>query len=361
MRDVRFLAVTLVLGVCLGPVACGSQDSASEQTPPAHAAPPKPVRPVETPPPAATHAAPSKPPPKPGSPAPYPIILMHGMGGFNELENLPVTVSYFNGVQADLEAQGEKQVFVTIAPPFDTSEHRAAALKPQILAILAMTGAAKVNLIGHSQGGLDARVLASPSGLGMGDVVASVTTVATPHRGTPVADLALGLVSGLPASTVSAVTDGFLQLLENSVYPIQSSPNLLAQATEMTTSYMATTFNPKYDDAAGVIYASYAGRTNLESGTGVCDGGEYANEPSDLDVPQVELAATADYIQATGLDSDGLVPVESAKWGTFMECVPADHLKEVGMLFQNGADPVSGYDHLLFFRAVVARLRAEGL
>jgi triacylglycerol lipase len=286
---------------------------------------------------------------------------MHGMGGFNELENLPVTVSYFNGVQADLEAQGEKDVFVTIAPPFDTSENRAAALKPQILAILAKTGAAKVNLIGHSQGGLDARVLASPLGLGMGDVIASVTTIATPHRGTPVADLALGLVSGLPESTVSGVTDAFLELLEQGVYSLQSEPNLLAQATEMTTSYMADTFNPKYEDAKGVVYASYAGRTNLESGAGDCDDGEYANEPSELDVPQAFLASTADYIQADGFDNDGLVPVTSAKWGTFMECVPADHLKEVGMLFQNGADPTSGFDHLLFFRAVVARLRAEGL
>jgi triacylglycerol lipase len=295
---------------------------------------------------------------------PFPIVLMHGMGGFNELENLPVTVSYFNGIQADLEAQGVKNVFVTLAPPFDTSEHRAIALRPQIESILAKTGAAKVNLIGHSQGGLDARVLASPAGLGMGDVIASITTVATPHRGTPVADLALGLVAGLPASTVSAVTDGFLQLLEDGVYPVKSKPDLFAQANEMTTSYMAATFNPKYVDAPGVTYASYAGRTNLETGSGTapddCDDGEYANESQSLDVPQVELAATADYLQAQGFNSDGLVPVSSARWGTFMECVPADHLKEVGMLFQTGADPVSGFDHLLFFRAIVARLQAEG-
>jgi hypothetical protein len=44
-----------------------------------------------------------------------------------------------------------------------------------------------------------------------------------------------------------------------------------------------------------------------------------------------------------------------------MECIPADHLKEVGLIDQNGPDPVSGYDHLVFFRAVVARLRAQGL
>jgi triacylglycerol lipase len=339
-------------------LACGSAAETTSSVEPSPT--PKTSSPEPTPAPKPTPVSSPKKPVAKAKGAPYPIILMHGMGGFNELENLPLDVSYFNGVQADLEAQGVKNVFVTVAPPFDTSENRASALKPQIESILAMTGAAKVNLIGHSQGGLDARVLASPEGLGMGDVIASVTTVATPHRGSPVADLALGLVSGVPAATVSAVTDGFLQLLEDGVYSIKTSPNLLAQGTEMTTSYMASTFNPKYKDAHGVVYASYAGRTNLESGTGECDDGEYANEPQSVDVPQALLAATADYIQAQGMDNDGLVPVSSAKWGTFMECVPADHLKEVGMLFQNGADPVSGFDHLLFFRSVVARLQAEG-
>ena len=347
-----FVVVLPLLGCGSGAFTTGSNEtpSAPKTSSPAPKAAPQPEP---------RHVVP-RPVSKPAT-GPFPIVLMHGMGGFNELENLPLTISYFNGIQADLEAQGDKQVFVTLAPPFDTSENRAAALKPQIESILAKTGAAKVNLIGHSQGGLDARVLASPAGLGMGDVIASVTTVATPHRGTPVADLAFGLVSGLPVSTLSAVTDGFLQLLEDGVYPVKSKPNLFAQGNEMTTSYMATTFNPKYDDAPGVVYASYAGRTNLETGAGDCDGGEYANEPQSVDVPQALLVATADYLQARGLNNDGLVPVSSAKWGTFVECVPADHLKEVGMLDQSGADPVSGFDHLLFFRAVVARLRAEGL
>ena len=29
---------------------------------------------------------------------------------------------------------------------------------------------------------------------------------------------------------------------------------------------------------------------------------------------------------------DGLVPVQSAKWGTFLGCVPADHLDEIGQI-----------------------------
>jgi triacylglycerol lipase len=307
-----------------------------------------------------TPAPPVAPPPKAKAEGPYPIVLMHGMGGFNELANLPLTVSYFNGVQADLKAHGESEVFVTIAPPFNTSEVRAASLAPQLDAILEQTGAAKLNLIGHSQGGMDARVLVSAAGLGYADRVASVTTVATPHLGTKVADLVTGLTTGPLSGVESAAANAFLGLLQQGVYSIQSNPELLAQVTELTTPYMANTFNPKYIDAPGVVYASYAGRTNLENGDGDCDDGVYANQPSALDIPQPELQPTATYLQALGETSDGLVPVASAKWGTFMECVPADHLKECGMLLQNGPDPVSGFDHLVFFRAVVARLRAEG-
>ncbi len=300
-------------------------------------------------------------PPASASRGPYPIVLMHGMAGFNQLENLPVTVSYFNGVQADLIAQGETQVFVTVAPPYDASEARAQALAPQLDAILAQTGAAKLNLIGHSQGGLDARLLVSPAGYDYASRVASVTTIATPHRGTKVADLALGLITGPLGTPVGGVTDAFFSLLEGSFYGTKSPPDVTAQATELSTPYMQSVFNPKYVDAPGVVYASYAGRTNLESGSGDCDGAVYANQSGSLDVAQPELAPTATFLQVEGETSDGLVPVASAKWGAFMECVPADHLKECGMLFQNGRDAISGFDHLVFFRAVVARLRAQGL
>src|SRR5579883_1313367 len=52
---------------------------------------------------------------------PYPIVLMHGMGGFDKLTG-PVPLAYFNDVIADLAASGETDVYVTVAPPYDTSE-----------------------------------------------------------------------------------------------------------------------------------------------------------------------------------------------------------------------------------------------
>jgi triacylglycerol lipase len=288
--------------------------------------------------------------------APYPVVLMHGMSGFGQRELGPVGITYFDGVVEDLTKKGEA-VYVTIVPPYDTSEARAQALASQIDDILKRTGKAKVNLVGHSQGGMDARVITSPQGLGYGDRVASVTTVATPHHGSKVADAVLGILKYLPNDVIDSVTGDFLSLVEKTAYELQTDAHLRQQVVELSETYMSTVFNPKYEDAAGVLYMSYGGRTNLRTGIGVCDDGKYANDPLDVDVTQVALAPLAIFLEEGTLKvNDGLVTVESSKWGVFQQCVPADHLKEVGQL----GPAASSFNHLELFRNVVARIRKAG-
>jgi triacylglycerol lipase len=290
--------------------------------------------------------------------APYPIVLMHGMGGFGKLEVGPIEITYFKGVVEDLAKNGEA-VYVTLAPPYASSEVRAAAVAKQIDEILARTGKAKVNLIGHSQGGLDARVIASPNGLGYGlDRIASVTTVATPHRGSKVADVTLGLMSFLPASQVDEITTALLKIVQKTAYELQTEPELRDQLKLLSTGYMKDVFNPKYIDAPGVAYKSYAGRSNLRTGVFACDGSTYPNKPTDVDAAQVALLPTAIFLEegAELKVNDGLVTVDSSKWGTFEQCVPADHLKEVGQL----GPAAASFDHVQLFRDIVARVRSAG-
>lgn len=317
-------SLALVLVLASG-VACGSEAGAPDpggETPGTAA----------TPPTTSTGDAPSPPAPTPAPEpeklgAPYPIVLMHGMSGFGKLNLGPVGITYFDGVVDDLTKKGES-VFVTVVPPYETSEARALALSKQIDDILKRTGKAKVNLVGHSQGGMDARVITSPQGLGYGDRVASVTTIATPHRGSKVADAVLGLLKYLPADVVDSITGDFLKLVEKTAFELQSDAHLRQQVVELSEKYMSEVFNPKYKDAPGVLYMSYAGRTNMRTGIGVCDDGKYANKPLDVDVAQVALAPLAAFLEEGKLRvNDGLVPVDSAKWGVFQQCVPADHLK----------------------------------
>ena len=339
--------------VLAGLFACGSEAGAPDPGAPTAGTSTAGPSPSPSPKPA-TPPAPAPAPAPLG--APYPVVLMHGMSGFGELKLGPVGITYFDGVVEDLTKRGES-VFVTIVPPYDTSEERAKALSSQIDDILKRTGKAKVNLVGHSQGGMDARVITSPQGLGYGNRVASVTTIATPHKGSKIADAVLGLVDNLPADVVDAITGDFLKLIEKTAFELQSDAHLRQQVIEISEQYMSTVFNPKYKDAPGVLYMSYAGRTNLRTGIGVCDDGKYGNAPFDLDATQVALAPLAIFLEEGQFKvNDGLVTVNSAKWGVFQQCVPADHLKEVGQL----GPAAQTFDHLQLFRDVVARVRSAG-
>ncbi len=347
-------SITVLLAAC-----SGEPGSPGPSTPPAgdDVATTAPSTEAPPSPPSAEVPAASAPAPAPKLGAPYPIVLMHGMGGFGTLEVGPIAVTYFKGVVEDLAKNGES-VFVTLAPPYETSEVRAQAVAKQIDQILARTGKAKVNLIAHSQGGLDARVLASPNGLGYGDRIASVTTVATPHRGSKVADAVLGILKYLPAGEVDALTDAVLSLVQKTAYELQTDPALREQLVLLSEKHMNEVFNPKYVDDPGVVYKSYAGRTNLRAGIFACEGSVYPNEPMKLDLAQPALVPLAIFLEEGQLKvNDGLVTVESAKWGTFEQCVPADHLKEVGQLGLAAAS----FDHRRMFRDIVARVRQAGL
>ncbi len=292
--------------------------------------------------------------------APYPVLLLHGMGGFRELDIAGIAdVEYFNGIRDDLQARGE-DVYSTEVSAFDTSEVRSAALTKQIDAILKQTNKKKVNLIGHSQGGIDARVLASPNGFSYGDRIASVTTVATPHRGSGVADFLLGATSVVPDGLADEIANAFTSLIQKVAYDTKNDTALRAQAIELTETFMKDEFNKKYVDDSRVTYESYAGRTNRQSGTGVCDDAAVPNQPKATDLAQAPLFPFAVYLEGgKGKANDGLVTVESSKWGTFVGCVPADHLKEVGLININGKT-LSGFDHKEFFRSIVKRIRENG-
>lgn len=285
---------------------------------------------------------------------PYPVVFLHGMAGWGNSGPL----DYFNGVGDALTAAGETEIFFTEVSPYASSVERAAQLGPQLEAIFASTHAAKLNLVAHSQGGLDARLLASPNGLNYGDRIASITTVSTPHFGTSVADLVLPVLGEDHPTAVDPVVEAVVALLGFSVYSLdnQDRTDLRAQLGDLSRDGSAA-FNALYVDAPGVIYESYAGRTNLRTGRDACKNSVLANDPWDLDPTNPALQLTATYLEGNPFDpnvNDGLVPVESARYGTFVQCIAADHLDEMGMnagILFNAPD---------FYVQVVQRLRARG-
>lgn len=261
--------------------------------------------------------------------APRPILLLHGMAGFDRIGPL----EYYFRVADDLEAAGH-QVYTTEVDPLQRIEVRAGELAEQIDAILAASGADRVHLIAHSQGGLDARYLISS--LGYGDRVATLTTIATPHRGSRVADIALGLVPGPAEEAIGFLAD----LLVGGV--VGSEQDLVGQIHQLTEEYAVGTFDPANPDDPRVEYYAVAGETHLAP---------WLNPLRDDACDPLLLAGYA--LLAPDGANDGLVSVESARHGTLLATIPADHFDEVGQILGSTA---LAFDHLAFYRRLAAFL-----
>jgi triacylglycerol lipase len=112
------------------------------------------------------------------------IVLAHGIFGFgNLLPSFIPTVHYFNGVRAHLEDQGHT-VLEPQVNPIGSVQQRG----NQLAEFLKDAGAGEpLHIIAHSMGGLDARH-AITNRRDIVQRVATLVTIGTPHRGSPVAD-----------------------------------------------------------------------------------------------------------------------------------------------------------------------------
>ena len=122
------------------------------------------------------------------------VYLVPGMFGFAQLAGY----DYFGHIRKALEQRYadrglELHVEVVSPPPTSSLRHRARILARAIDAH--SQGQATIHIVGHSTGGLDARLLLAPSAdikvaasqLEWRSRVSSVTTINTPHYGTPLA------------------------------------------------------------------------------------------------------------------------------------------------------------------------------
>src|SRR4051812_1188659 len=100
-----------------------------------------------------------------------PIVLAHGLFGFDRLGVGPVGIDYFPGIPAALRAAGNR-VLVPRVRPMGGIADRAAQLK----AFLDREAPGEpIHVFGHSMGGLDSRYMISC--LGMAGRVLSLTTL----------------------------------------------------------------------------------------------------------------------------------------------------------------------------------------
>jgi triacylglycerol lipase len=151
------------------------------------------------------------------------LYLSPGMFGFGRLASYDYFVHLERGLCERLRAAGEEvEAHVVHVSPTASIRRRALKLTELVASTCGEgTEAGPIHLIGHSTGGLDARLVASPSvalpvpatDLAWRSRLASVTTISAPHYGTPLASF-FTTVSGermlraLSALTVVALSVG---------------------------------------------------------------------------------------------------------------------------------------------------------
>jgi triacylglycerol lipase len=216
----------------------------------------------------------------------YPVVFCHGMLAMTTLRmRLPEDLNCFSPLREFLRERGFRVLFPQVAPTSGIVA-RAGQLREQIQ----RWTEEPLNIIAHSMGGLDARYLITR--LGMADRVRSLTTIATPHRGTHLADWVLAnfrnrvpLLLAMEAMGVNV--DGFRDCRPSA----------------------CCAFNAATPDMPGVRYFSYAGSVPFARVTPV-------------------LRRAWNLLSTVEGPNDGMVSLESARWGEHLGVLHADHFAQ---------------------------------
>ncbi|CAN7375349.1 triacylglycerol lipase [Pseudoduganella sp. LjRoot289] len=272
----------------------------------------------------------------------YPIVLVHGLFGFDNLG----PVDYFYGIASGLSSGGAK-VYVTSVSAANSTEVRGEQLLIQVKQILAATGAAKVNLIGHSHGGPTSRYVASVRP----DLVASVSSVGGVNKGSKVADILIGAVPGVTYDIANAL-GGLISLLSGSPTLPQSS----RAAAESLSTEGTLAFNARHPQGVpatacgegayqvnGVQYFSWSGAQPWT----------HAFDPADPFLAVTSLAFG-------GAKNDGLVSSCSSHLGRVIrDDYGMNHLDEVNQMI--GITNLFETSPVTVFRQQANRLQGLGL
>jgi len=236
---------------------------------------------------------------------PCPIVLACGIARFDRVPpwrwlaaHAGESMHYFKRIRAALQEAGfsAHHTLVDWAGPI---EKRAKQLGCEVDSVLAITGRTKVHIIAHSMGGLDARWMIAK--LGYAAKVGSLTTIGTPHHGTPVADW---LVAN------RKTTRAIITWLQRRGLDVTGLYDLTTEVSAARNEELA----PR-EANNGVVYRTWGGQTQFW--------------PIFVFLKPKYLLLKHVYDEPL---NDALVPLRSARWKHefFQGAIPWDHLSQLG-------------------------------
>ena len=253
-----------------------------------------------------------------------PVVLHHGIFGYDHLQVGPVRIAYFGGgIEQEIAARGHAVIRARVSR-LGSVAVRAEQLKQIILNELHARGTpdGRVIVLAHSMGGLDVRYMIRA--LEMARHVAAVVTLSTPHRGSSYADWILNNIDR---------SRKLQQLLSTLRLDLSGARDCTIDACQR--------FNDAVPDHPDVAYYSVG-----------------ASRPWHR-VPPYFMHAHKVVGDAEG-DNDGIVSVASSRWGMVLDPWPADHLHMVGRkMVVELVDPTG--DITPYYHRIFDRLAADGV
>lgn len=257
----------------------------------------------------------------------YPLIMVHGIG-FRDLKYF----NYWGRIPRELTRYGAT-VYYGNQEAMGTIAWNAGDIQKKIHEVIREAGCEKVNIIAHSKGGLDSRYAISK--LNMGDYVASLTTVCTPHHGCRFVDYACHLPEGLYRFVARCFDYSFRRFGDK-------NPDFYTATHQFSTEW-SQQFNSEVPDVESVFYQSYA----AVMGSMLSD-----------------LLLWLPYCLIYPLEghNDGLVSAESAKWGEFRSVFASKRLRGIshGDMIDLKREDYKGFDVVECYVRMVSELAAKG-
>lgn len=259
----------------------------------------------------------------------YPILLIHGVF-FRDFRYL----NYWGRIPKELEKNGAV-IYYGNQQSAASVEECAAEIAERIKEIIEETGAEKVNIIAHSKGGLDSRYAISM--YGVAPLVASLTTINTPHRGCEFADYLLEKIPKKQQNMLAGTYNAALKKVGD------HNPDFMAAVTDLTAAACRKR-NEAVPDVEGVYYQSIGSKLN-QAGNG-------------------RFPLNFSYYLVKSFDgaNDGLVGEESFPWGQDYRFLTVKGKRGIshGDVIDLNRENFDGFDVREFYVQLVADLKKKG-
>ena len=264
----------------------------------------------------------------------YPILMVHGVF-FRDFKYF----NYWGRVPAELEKNGAT-IYYGNHQSAAAVEDSAQELAERVKQIVRETGCGKVNIIAHSKGGLDSKFAVACKDIA--PLVASITTINTPHMGCEFAEY---LLVKAPESLRNKVADAYNAALTKLG---DTDPSFLDAVNDLT-AIKCRNINDRvsrFDFKAAGIYTQSVGSCMKHAISGA-------------------FPLNMSYLLVGHFDgpNDGLVGEPSFHWGE--NYIYLENRKNRGIshgdMIDLNRENINGFDVREFFVQLVAGLKQRGL